>query len=404
MQARRHVGGSRKSVFSIPAAIAGAAIAIVAAGLLLLHEITDWIGQNPVLGAAVGVVLGFVLGGLLPLTKYALSTWLSPLGVESIDVKIPGLGPLSVRLGDVQRTVGRRILVELVTRVSTQRIAADGTLRVALDSLKQLMAIVRDELKEMPPTPPPLPGQGQATVELVVMRLLNDAIRPYVTRWDGRLADWEATAMPEYRWPLEHACRTDLERMRSYVLAYAATLADMLRIPKWEDVLAEPEQQPDGRLRTAPTDEVLKQIEEFDTHLSPKISPQQAAAGWRLYVELVSRIAVQELVDDAGLLREALTSLYRLYRQTRGDLKRMAPTPRTVDTLPNVETLALTILNEDIRPFLGKWHAQLTAWEQENQSEQAWPEASACRRELQECQEKVRKHLDELGKLIGVKL
>jgi hypothetical protein len=64
MQARRNVGGSRKSAFSIPAAIAGAAIAIVAAGLLLLNEITDWIGQNPVLGAAVGVVLGFVLGGL----------------------------------------------------------------------------------------------------------------------------------------------------------------------------------------------------------------------------------------------------------------------------------------------------------------------------------------------------
>jgi hypothetical protein len=36
----------------------------------------------------------------------------------------------------------------------------------------------------------------------------------------------------------------------------------------------------------------------------------QKKAAWNLYIELVSRISVQPLKEDEGLLREALTSLY----------------------------------------------------------------------------------------------
>ena len=51
----------------------------------------------------------------------------------------------------------------------------------------------------------------------------------------------------------------------------------------------------------------------------------QRRAAWSLYVELVTRIAVQSLELDEGLLREALNSLYSLFGTTRQVLKDAGP-------------------------------------------------------------------------------
>lgn len=48
--------------------------------------------------------------------------------------------------------------------------------------------------------------------------------------------------------------------------------------------------------------------------MSWNTDPTERKAAWSLYVELVTRIAVQPLSVDQGLVREALNSLYRLKR------------------------------------------------------------------------------------------
>ena len=48
-------------------------------------------------------------------------------------------------------------------------------------------------------------------------------------------------------------------------------------------------------------------------------------AAWSLYVELVTRVAVQSLEVDQGLVREALNSLYSLFGTTREVLKAAGP-------------------------------------------------------------------------------
>jgi len=53
--------------------------------------------------------------------------------------------------------------------------------------------------------------------------------------------------------------------------------------------------------------------------------PTERRAAWSLYVELVTRVAVQPLETDQGLLREALTSLYSLFGTTREILKDAGP-------------------------------------------------------------------------------
>src|SRR3954454_6461879 len=48
-------------------------------------------------------------------------------------------------------------------------------------------------------------------------------------------------------------------------------------------------------------------------------------AAWELYVELATRVATVSLPADAGLQREALTSLYALFGVTREILRRYGP-------------------------------------------------------------------------------
>jgi hypothetical protein len=52
-----------------------------------------------------------------------------------------------------------------------------------------------------------------------------------------------------------------------------------------------------------------------------KIDTTQKKAAWSLYVELVTRIAVQPLEVDQGLVQEAMNSLYSLFGTTREVLK-----------------------------------------------------------------------------------
>ena len=123
-------------------------------------------------------------------------------------------------------------------------------------------------------------------------------------------------------------------------------------------------------------------------------STQQNAA-WALYVELVTRIAVQELADDAGLVREAMNSLYTLFGTTRQILREAGPDVGA--THDSVGGLAIAVLNKGLRPFLSHWHPVLQIWEAQRpidrspkEHEVLWTgekvarqELSALRRELE---------------------
>ena len=87
----------------------------------------------------------------------------------------------------------------------------------------------------------------------------------------------------------------------------------------------------------------------------------QQRAAWELYVELTTRIAVQPLGPEEGLLREALASLYSLFAATREVLRRAGPSAANG---PNsIGPVAVDILNKGLRPFLAKWHPLLQSWE-----------------------------------------
>ncbi len=134
-------------------------------------------------------------------------------------------------------------------------------------------------------------------------------------------------------------------------------------------------------------------------------------AAWEMYVELVTRISVQELGPEEGFLREALTSLYSLFGTTRQILRDHGPEVAQLSKRSELSfgTIAVRVLNEALRPFLATWHPALSYHETarpENVSpidhERAWEKAPELRAELNELRGTLRGYADLLGKVAGV--
>ncbi|MCL2924376.1 MAG: hypothetical protein MGF17_07055 [Trichodesmium sp. MAG_R04] len=130
-------------------------------------------------------------------------------------------------------------------------------------------------------------------------------------------------------------------------------------------------------------------------------------AAWSLYVELVTRISVQPLGQEEGILREALDSLYRLFDTTREILKEAGPGVGASQN--SVGGIAITVLNQGLRPFLTKWHSSLEVWETQRSNgvspkehEKEWSEESKMRGELEYLRQELNKYALGLAKISGV--
>jgi len=137
----------------------------------------------------------------------------------------------------------------------------------------------------------------------------------------------------------------------------------------------------------------------------------QQRAAWEMYVELVTRITVQPLRRDDGLLRGALSSLYSLFGETRRVLK--AYGPRVATPLAGGRTsfgqLAVGVLNSVLRPTLAKWHPRLQAHEScrppersPSAHEREWNDHDALRGELDAVREQLSGYADLLAKAAGI--
>jgi transcriptional regulator with XRE-family HTH domain len=135
-------------------------------------------------------------------------------------------------------------------------------------------------------------------------------------------------------------------------------------------------------------------------------------AAWELYIELVTRIAVVRLPPEKGLLRDALSSLYRLFNITRSILRQYGPSvlePREGDGF-SLGGLALVILNEEVRPFLVEWHPALLDHEcgrpdgvSPAAHERDWERSAELREALSRLQVRLHDHAQQLAWAAGVR-
>lgn len=139
------------------------------------------------------------------------------------------------------------------------------------------------------------------------------------------------------------------------------------------------------------------------TNLTFAITPSNEGVAWRLFVESATRISTQPLDAGAGVLREALDSLYFLFQSVRKVLLEARPTSGLTGR-QTVEHLAVGMLNVQIRPFLTKWHTRLGEWEKANPDapESQWPENAHCRADLETMRVGLLEYVRGLGQLSGV--
>lgn len=131
-------------------------------------------------------------------------------------------------------------------------------------------------------------------------------------------------------------------------------------------------------------------------------------AAWELYIELVTRVAVQPLEADQGSLREALDSLYQLFPRTRDILKQAGPDVGAA--IDSVGGIAIAVLNQGLRPFMTKWHQKLKDWEVQRapnvsprDHENAWAECQAMRGELAQLRADLEQYAKALADVVGIK-
>lgn len=134
-------------------------------------------------------------------------------------------------------------------------------------------------------------------------------------------------------------------------------------------------------------------------------------AAWQMYVELATRITVQPLAPDQGLIREALTSYYSLFASTRAILRehgpRIAQPHRDGDL--SFGYLALAVLNGALRPLLSHWHPELLSHEQQRPPdvtiahwERSWTHAATVREQLETTRLAILGYADLLAAVAGV--
>ncbi len=136
-------------------------------------------------------------------------------------------------------------------------------------------------------------------------------------------------------------------------------------------------------------------------------------AAWELYVELCTRITVAKLEPGEGLLREALNSYYSLFAITRKILREHGPTvatPKGKNKDLCFGFLAVSLLNEVIRPMLAKYHPLLLDHETRKspdcsvfEHEQKWAYSQKLRTKLEEVRKEVIDFANCLAEVAGVK-
>jgi hypothetical protein len=141
------------------------------------------------------------------------------------------------------------------------------------------------------------------------------------------------------------------------------------------------------------------------------LDDKQRSAAWELYIELITRVAVQPLGVGEGLVQEALNSLHDLFGETRRILRAHGPEvalPKKKAML-SFGQLAVDLLNRALRPYLAKWHPALQSHEitrpagiSPDAHERAWPLIDKCRRELEATRVMVVQYADLLAAACGI--
>jgi hypothetical protein len=163
------------------------------------------------------------------------------LQATAVSVGLPfGLGSTTYDTRPLDRIVAWKLYVQLVTRKAALPFNSDrDRVDEVLNSLFELFGVARELLLELRPADI---AASSGVAELII-RVLNDGLRPYLTRWQSDFRHWWrlASAAPEYsdltpvelqkRYPSFSELVADLQKMNTELLKFAEQLLEIANPP-----------------------------------------------------------------------------------------------------------------------------------------------------------------------------
>lgn len=144
-----------------------------------------------------------------------------------------------------ERDASWEMMIELSTRVAAADLGDDeGSIREGLASLYALFAITRGILREHGPEVARSSKDGNLSFAVIALRVLNDVLRPVLSRWHPDLEAWEqrrpdtiGQASWERQWDRCHEARADLAAIRPTIRQYVLVLAEAAQVPEMADAV-----------------------------------------------------------------------------------------------------------------------------------------------------------------------
>jgi hypothetical protein len=176
-------------------------------------------------GVAVGILIAVVLSVLF---------WRRRYRAAQVTLSIPfGLGNITYNAADQDRELAWKMYVQLKTRKAALPFDDEhDTISDVLDSLYEIFSVARDLLSDARPHH----GQAHRSIADFILRVLNDGIRPNLTRWNSRYRKWWEPALAaesnkgkspqelQRDFPQYEALVRDIKTMNSELSKYAEDL------------------------------------------------------------------------------------------------------------------------------------------------------------------------------------
>ena len=177
--------------------------------------------------------LGIPVGAIL-LTGIWTLVLRRRLRTTQVEISLPfGLGSITYEATDRDQVLAWKMYVQLKTRKAALPFDEEHDVIVnVFDSLREVFPVTRELLSEVNPHH----CEAQRSIADFVLRVLNDGIRPHLTRWHATYRMWwdAAVEAPENKnkslqeiqraFPQYQELTTDLKRMNDELAKYAAEL------------------------------------------------------------------------------------------------------------------------------------------------------------------------------------
>lgn len=151
-----------------------------------------------------------------------------------VGISLPfGLGNVTYEARDRDRIPAWRMFVQLKTRKAALPFDEEhDTIADVFDSLHEVFPLTREFLSEVNPHQ----GDAQRSIADFVLRVLNDGIRPHLTRWHSTYGRWWEAAISatenknrslqeiQRAFPQYSELTTDLKKMNDELAKYAEDL------------------------------------------------------------------------------------------------------------------------------------------------------------------------------------